>query len=184
MRKATTRSRHEKRAQTDRQAVRPERFAWTDEEARLVFGVAAPSVKPRAEPPAGVQHAERGRILVAGHYDPSVNDVRLALERARDAVADRFVIIERSAQCYMQCLCQHAGWLLEKREGDETAHFHALVRQPAAGAEQMDLMSRIFGEPEATTIYLAFEQVQEAMTCYHESIPEPDWLGWRRVDVS
>lgn len=165
--------------------VRPERFAWSDEEARLIFGADSEDadivlMPSRSEPEA------LARILLAGRYDPAIQSVRSALEAARDALGDRFVILEWSGQYYMQCLCGEAGWVLEKREGHDGAHFRGWVNppQPEVASGQEALMARLFPAPQEAICYLSFEQVLEAMDNYRHGRAEPRWLQWKRVDVS
>jgi hypothetical protein len=171
------------RSQADLMPCRPDRFAWTDEEAQIIFSQSLPIMASNRLPTTS---EGRPRILVAGRYDPRVNDVRSALEAARDSLIDRFVILDRSPQHYMQCLCLDAGWLLEKRDGDAAAHFRAVLNpdEPNGRIGNPALLARIFPDWQEPTYYLPFEQVLEAMHSYHQTMPEPHWLQWQRVDVS
>lgn len=165
--------------------VRPERFAWTDEDALVIFGEGWRKMAQKAVREEVVETTGRARILLAGRRDIPIDDVRVALEAARDATSDRFVILERSGQYFMQCLCKEFGWLLEKREGDEEHHFGALVKSEKNRAENgtEDLMSRIFAKRSESSRYLDFEQVLEALSYYLEGWQEPDWLEWERISV-
>ena len=125
------------------------------------------------------------RILLAGRRDKPMSDVRSALEAARAAIGNRFVVLERSGQQFMQCLCKETGWILEKREGDEERHFRALAinADPERDNGDDNLMVRIFSRKKEPSRYLDFGQVLEALNCYHEGEPEPDWLEWERIEV-
>lgn len=125
------------------------------------------------------------RNVLAGRRKNRISNLRSALEAARDAPRNRFVILEKSDQFWMQCLCTETGWLLEKREGDEEQHFRATVKsvEPEEGNGEEDLMSRIFAKRKEPTRYLNFGQVLEAMNRYHEGKPEPDWLEWEGVGI-
>lgn len=165
--------------------VRPERFAWTDEEALVIFGGGQRKVDQKAVTNEADEAVERARILLAGRRDNPIDDVRVALEAARDAASDRFVILERSGQFFMQCLCKEVGWLLEKREGDEEHHFRGVAKseKPRTENGDGDLMSRIFAKRSGPSRYLDFEQVQEALSHYLEGRPEPEWLEWDRISI-
>ena len=169
----------------DPPAVRPERFAWTEEEASLIFGDGQQVGTQQGEPGASDNMASGSRILLAGQRDDQITNLRSALEAARDASTDRFVILERSGQFFMQCLCEDTGWLLEKREGNEGSHFRAMEKpaNPKAESGNQNLMSRIFAKRQAPSLYLGFEKILEAMTRYQEGAPEPEWLEWERVEV-
>ncbi|MCI1755305.1 MAG: hypothetical protein LKM31_05525 [Sphingobium sp.] len=166
--------------------VRPERFAWDEAEAILIFGLGPPGhvLKPIRDPGDGP--LDQARILIAGQRDRPASDVRYALEQARNAIEDRFVIVEWSDQFYMQALCCDYGWILEKREGHEGAHFRAMVRNPKAPSIAGDaaLIARIFPAQREPSRYLDFEQVWQAMESYQQGLGEPQWLQWERIDVS
>ena len=145
----------------------------------------------RRLPLVGSRRGGRGpHILVGGRYNPRIEDVPAALEAARSAPADRFVIIERSYKHFMQCLCQGDQWILEKQEGSEDAHFRAMLHPAHAAAmadgqagEQEPLMSRIFSNQPVPTYTLTFALVCDAMQRYFNGEPEPHWLGWERIDI-
>lgn len=108
----------------------------------------------------------------------------LLLQQAEAQLADRFLIIERSDQHYMQCLCDPAGWLLEKREGGAGSHFRAVVpKAQDADAGGKSLMAKIIGPTRQLRLYLDTNQVHEAMTSFLLCQPEPEWLAWERVEV-
>lgn len=165
--------------------VRPERFAWSDEEAIVIFGGGWIKMLKQRQAGASQDIAKQPRILVAGRYDDRINDVPAAIEAARDVPRDRFVILERAGQYYMQCLCRDYGWLLEKREGDEQHHYRAIVSstKPQDRSADNDLMSRIFSKRAEPSPYLDIKQVLDAMNSYHQGNPEPDWLSWERIEV-
>lgn len=106
------------------------------------------------------------------------------IAQTQAAVSDRFLIIERSGQHYMQCRCDEDGWLVEKREGDEAHHFRALA--PANSGTDVNedpLMKLIFAQRKQRGWYLDQEQVDEVMVSYLLAEPEPCWLEWERVEV-
>ena len=163
-------------------AVRPERFAWSDGEALLIFSSSSPSKIRRLFSDEGDRDSS---ILVGGRFDPCIEDVRSAMEAAQNALIDRFVIVERSHKHFMQCLCQGERWILEKQEGSEDAHFRAMLHPAEAAAMTGDdaLMSRIFSPRQQPAYTLTFAQVREAMQRYFDGEPEPHWLGWERIDI-
>lgn len=109
---------------------------------------------------------------------------RLFLQEAETEPTDRFLIIERTDQHYMQCLCHHSGWLLEKREGDEAHHFRALViNDEDADVDGESLVAKLFQSAPQPRPYLDMNQIYEAMTSFLFCEPEPEWLGWERVKV-
>ncbi|GEM_PF-2014209 len=106
------------------------------------------------------------------------------IEEAEARVSDPFLIIERSPQYFMQCLCEGNGWLLEKREGEEERHFRALA--PAKGDQGPlgnALMQRILAPRRQQGWYLTQDQIGEVMSSYLLDEPEPDWLEWERFEV-
>ncbi|RMH18893.1 MAG: hypothetical protein D6698_06415 [Gammaproteobacteria bacterium] len=111
--------------------------------------------------------------------------IPLLLEQTEQAPSDPFMVLARSGQYFMQCLSSHAGWLLEKREGDGDHHYRALEPMEQWKASSMDpsLMERIFKKPHHRGWYLTRELVTEAMLAYATGRPEPDWLEWERVEV-
>jgi hypothetical protein len=117
--------------------------------------------------------------------DATRDDLSKALGLAREAIDDRFVIIERSGQEYMQCVCENNGWLLEKREGSHERHFRASFSnsQEKGNSEQSSMMDRIFSPKLKRGLYLDFDQVEQAMLCYLRNKPDPKWLQWDRFEV-
>lgn len=112
----------------------------------------------------------------------TLQDVAALIRKAQESPVDRFVILARSPQRFMQCLCKDVGWILEKREDDEALHFRALgppVRPPQESEKNM--MDRIFAPRRARSWHLSTEQVAEALTEYLLARPEPDWLEWENV---
>lgn len=106
------------------------------------------------------------------------------LREAEAQVTDRFIIIERAGQHFMQCLYEDSGWLLEKREGSAESHWRAMVRvadEPAR--EAASIAERILRPARQPLLLLSFEQVLEAMAGYLAFQPEPAWLDWARIEV-
>jgi hypothetical protein len=118
--------------------------------------------------------------------DPEVlrEQLTLLLQQAKAAGANRFLIIERSGQHFMQCLCDDGGWLVEKREGDEQRHFRALApRDVDAGTQEASLMQKIFAPTKHRSWYLDMDQVNDVMAAYLLCDPEPEWLEWDRYEL-
>ena len=74
-----------------------------------------------------------------------------------------FVILSAAEEIYIQTAVADEGYVLERRDGDARAHFHA-VRSD---------------DPSATTF--AFDEVEEAFLAWAEETPAPDWLVWEPV---
>ena len=109
-------------------------------------------------------------------------DLLQALARARDATRDRFVVLERAPQFFMQCLCIGQGsWLVEKRTGSDDQHFRALVKEESSA--EADIIRKILAEAGQPRAYLDDAQVEAAMTSFLLGEPEPDWLCWERIEV-
>lgn len=166
-------------------AVRPERFAWDDEEAQALFGTPRQGESMINPADSGHKSPGAGRILVAGRRDKQSRGIRSALDEARNAPTDRFVILELADQDYMQCLCTENGWILEKREGRADRHFRGLAKRTKSEADTHaeDLMARLFKNKEEPIPYLEFQQVLEAMSRYKEGLPDPLWLQWEPVEI-
>lgn len=112
------------------------------------------------------------------------NKLLRVLEHAGRQSVDGFVVIEREPQHFMQCLNEDQGWVLEKREGGDGAHFRAMVKPPKAPKEEMpDIVAKILKQPSHPSLLLTFEQVCEAMIAYAAHRAEPNWIIWQRVDV-
>lgn len=114
------------------------------------------------------------------------DDLLTALTNAKEAEENPFLIIERSGQEYIQCLCEETGWILEKREGDEDRHYRAMVNDnpiPRRAADAITIQDRIFASKEPPRMNLSFEEVSEAMTCYLQGAEEPAWLDWERIEL-
>lgn len=108
----------------------------------------------------------------------------LLLQQAEAQLADRFLIIERSSQHYMQCLRDQSGWLLEKREGDKGSHYRALApKEEVAKVGAKSLMTKLFERTQVRRINLDTNHVHEAMTSFLLCQSEPEWLDWERVEV-
>ncbi|KEO85563.1 hypothetical protein EH30_13680 [Erythrobacter sp. JL475] len=115
-------------------------------------------------------------------------DLGAALELASLATGDAFVILERSDQEYMQCLCEAAGWVLEKREGGDDRHYRAGVElmatiSPDAPTRDPILARKFAGSGGGMRLYLTFEEVGDAMIAYLRGAPEPEWLRWELIEV-
>lgn len=175
-----------RRRRSGAERVRADRFTWSEEEAMVIFGTAGQGQVQRTKQFGGDGATMIARILVSGRRGEHARDVRSALEAARDAVTDRFVVLERSGQHFMQCLCLDDGWVLEKREGDDLTHFRAAVVPDAASGGEEERGSALTQDPASPIDdpYLDFGQVLDAMRCYHEERPEPSWLRWKRIEVS
>jgi len=118
--------------------------------------------------------------------DPAVLREKMSrlLDQARAAVTDPFLIIERREQHYMQCKHDEAGWIVEKREGDEEHHFRALARRPdEVDSHDSPVMKRIFDTRRQRGWYLVQDDVDEVMSSYLLAEPEPEWLEWERFEV-
>ena len=113
---------------------------------------------------------------------PTADGLRKALDRVERAPADRFVIIERGEQHYMQCLVRR-DWRLEKREGDEDHHFDGRRLEEEASAERLALLKQIDEREELFCSRLDREDVEAAMLSYLANEPEPEWLIWTAVVV-
>lgn len=119
---------------------------------------------------------------VAGEADGE--ELLAALEHASEANVDPFVIIEGAGQHFMQCLCKPTGWLLEKREGDETRHHRAfkVVTPTKSGSGEESMMARILAPQNQPNYNLTYDEVVEAMLKYLNNQEEPEWLKWERFD--
>ena len=106
------------------------------------------------------------------------------VRQAEIALGDRFLVIERSGQHFMQCLCDAGGWLLEKREGDDERHFRALAPvEDLPDRAEKSLMQQILAPRRQRGWYLTREQVEDAMAAYLLAEPEPGWLEWEKIVV-
>jgi len=120
------------------------------------------------------------------HLAPDADSLRVAMITAQDAVLDRFVILARDGQFFMQCLCTPSGWRLEKREGDADHHYRALVcsEDPSEDVSTMDpTLRQLFNPSLAAGTFLEFDEVFEAMRSYLALAPEPVWLGWEKYEL-
>jgi hypothetical protein len=130
------------------------------------------------------------RLVIGGSQseilDPDADRLREAMITARDAVLDRFVILARDGQIFMQCLCTPSGWKLEKREGDADHHYRALIYSddPSEDVSTMDpVLRQLFKPSLAAGTFLGFDEVFEAMKSYLAFAPEPVWLGWEKYEI-
>ena len=115
-------------------------------------------------------------------------DLGAALELANGAPSDAFVVLESAPGHFMQCLWEEAGWILEKREGDDSRHFrggvpHATGAGGAAPTRDPVLAGKLFGDGAALRLRLTFEEVGEAMIAYMRGAEEPEWLAWEPIAV-
>lgn len=134
----------------------------------------------------GWDHLNPRRRTVSPSALPALADeIRDLLEQTEQAPVDPFMIIARSGQNFMQCLSNPAGWLLEKREGDERHHYRALepIEPSKAIGVDSSLMQRIFNKPRHRGWNLTRELITEAMVAYATGAREPDWLEWERIEV-
>ncbi len=106
------------------------------------------------------------------------------IDEADARVSDRFLIIERAPQYFMQFLCEANGWLLEKRVGEEERHFRALAPGKGdQGKAEDTLMQRILAPRRQRGWYLSQDQVEEVMSSDLLAEPEPGWLQWERFEM-
>ncbi|WP_375381934.1 hypothetical protein [uncultured Sphingomonas sp.] len=125
-------------------------------------------------------------VIIAGSGHPDVATaatLKAALDAAENGISDRFVIIERADETYMQCLVT-SGWRLEKREGDKSNHYVASRHDKDVLTEQrLAFLAKIADRGEALISKLDRNDVEDAMIAYMSGQDNPHWLIWSRITV-
>jgi hypothetical protein len=119
------------------------------------------------------------KLLVGGTLisnTPKDAEIENAVDEAQYDV-DRFVILERDEQHYVQAALRNGGLILEKREGSADKHF-AARRSGAVGGHALG--AKPITEP--ASVFTPTE-VQEALIDYLHGSAEQPWLAWERLKL-